>query len=117
VTFVDCRLKTYVNRHGCRKNFFQGGPLKEFSKIFQEGGKSGEIYFSLSKIRKQPFLLKFSKSRGLWPPCPPAPLPTLMGLGPLITDHFWIIVDNTFSMSLDRLSKIYEMLNNTNIYS
>jgi len=50
--------------------FFPGGTLEYFSKIFLEGSKSGKG-FSHSKLRKQTFLLKFSKSGGT------ASLPTL----------------------------------------
>jgi len=68
--------------HWRRKDFFQGGALCDISKIFPEGAKSGEICFSHSKLRKEPFfaeifkiqsganlfLLKSSKSKGPLPP-------------------------------------------------
>jgi len=57
-------LVRYSRRHGLRKDVFQGGPQGDFSKDFLRRAKSGEIWFSHSKLRKQPILLKFSKSRG-----------------------------------------------------
>ena len=44
------------------ERFFPGGALGDFFKIFLGGAKSGEICFFQSKLRKQPFLLKFSIS-------------------------------------------------------
>ena len=58
--------------HGRQKDFFHGGALGDFSKIFSGGAKVMKFVFLLSKLRKQPFLLKFSKSRGSWPPLPPS---------------------------------------------
>ena len=62
-----------VHHHGRRKDFFQGGPVVHFSKIFSRGGKIG---FYPSKLKKQPFLPVISKSRGglappIWRPCAP----------------------------------------------
>jgi len=60
-----------TREHGRRKDFFHGGAPGDFSKISPGGAKSGEICFPHSKLRKQPFLVKFSKSRGArasWPP-------------------------------------------------
>jgi len=43
---------------------FPGEVREDFSIIFSTGAKSGYIfYFSHWKLRKQPFLLKFSKPR------------------------------------------------------
>jgi len=67
-------LKGYM--HGSRKDFFQGGALGDFSKVFLGGPEGVKFNFSQSKLRKHPFLLKFSKTEGAWPP---APLPTPMG--------------------------------------
>ena len=50
--------------HGRLKDFFQGGTLEDFSKIFLgAGSKVAKFVLSYSKLRKQPFLLQFSKSR------------------------------------------------------
>jgi len=35
--------KTKAHVHGRRKDFFQGGPPGDFSKLFTRGGKSSEI--------------------------------------------------------------------------
>jgi len=56
---------------GVGQIFSRGRALEDFSKFFQEGTKSGEICFSHSKLKKQPFLLKMSKSRGSLAPLPP----------------------------------------------
>jgi len=47
--------------HGRRKVFFQGGPLRDFPKFFHEGPKVVKFVFSLSKLRKQPFLAEIFK--------------------------------------------------------
>ena len=70
-------LVRYSRRHGLRKDVFQGGPQGDFSKDFLRRAKSGEIWFSHSKLRKQPILLKFSKSRGQLPYRPT----------PMVVDH------------------------------
>ena len=49
---------------------FSRGGLRVFSLIFLGGPKVSKFVFSHSKLRKQPFLTKISKSRGPWPPCP-----------------------------------------------
>jgi len=50
---------------------FSRGALWDLSKIFLGGQKVVKFDFSHSKLRKQPFLLKFSKSRGPRSPCAP----------------------------------------------
>jgi len=53
--------------------FSRGVALGDFFKIFL--GREPKVVkfdFSQSKLRKQPFLLKFSKSRGVKTPCPPS---------------------------------------------
>jgi len=50
--------------HGRRKDFSRRGALEDFSKIFLGEVKSDKICFFHSKLRKQHFLLRFSKSRG-----------------------------------------------------
>jgi len=53
---------------------FSRGAFREFFQNFSRGAKSGKLVFSLSKLRKSPFLLKFSKSSGgPRPPLPPLP--------------------------------------------
>jgi len=42
----------------------KGGTLGDFSKIFPGGPKVVKFGFYPSKLKKQPFLLTFSKSRG-----------------------------------------------------
>ena len=54
---------------GVGRIFLTEGPLVD------RGAKSGEISFSHSKVRKQPFLIIFSILRGPWPPLPPFPTP------------------------------------------
>jgi len=53
---------------GRRKDFFQGGTTRGFSKIFLGGPKVVKFVFSHSNLRKQPCAVKFSKSRGPWLP-------------------------------------------------
>jgi len=60
--------------HGHRKDF-SGGVLGDFSKIFLGGSKVAKLVFSHSKLRKQSFLLKFSKSREGQGPLAPLPMP------------------------------------------
>jgi len=60
--------------HGHRKDFFQSGGTRGFFQNFSRGAKSGEILLFPFETKKTPFLLKFSKSRGVLPP----PLPTPM---------------------------------------
>jgi len=57
--------------HGRQKDFFQEGTIRRFIQNFSRGTKSGFVFFP-SKLTKQPFLVKFSKSRG---PCPSLPTP------------------------------------------
>ena len=45
------------------EGFFPVGGLRDFSKIFPGGDRSGEIGFSHSKLKKTTFLLKISKSK------------------------------------------------------
>ena len=58
--------------HGRRKDFFRGTTtLEDFSKVFPGGRpKVVKFVFSHSKLRKQPFLVKFSKSRRALAPLP-----------------------------------------------
>jgi len=60
-------------RHGRRKHFFKGGALGDFSKIFQEGAKSGKICFFPLEINKTTFSAKIVKMQGVQGfPCPPS---------------------------------------------
>jgi len=53
------------------EEFFAGGLLGDFSKKFLGGPKVVKYVFAHTKLRKQSFLLKFSKSRrGKGPSCP-----------------------------------------------
>ena len=55
--------------HGHRKDFSQGGSVGVFPKFFPGGGPNVvKFVFYPSKLKKQPFLLIISKSRGLCPP-------------------------------------------------
>jgi len=57
----DCLLKLYIR--GMSVGFFPS--TRGFFQNFSRGVKCGEFcFFSHSKLRKQPFLIKFSKSRG-----------------------------------------------------
>jgi len=56
--------------HGRRKDFSRGRGTRGFFQIFPGGDQSGEIWFLLLDIEKQPFLVQFSKSRGPGPPSP-----------------------------------------------
>jgi len=73
VLIITC--KTLGHRR--RKYFAQGGALGDFSKIFLGGRKVVKFVFSHLKLRKQPFLLKFSKSRGALSPPFRRPCPGL----------------------------------------
>jgi len=59
---------------GASEGFFSGGAQGDFSKNFLGEDKRVNFVFSHSNVRKQPFLLQFSKSRGL------APIPMPMRL-------------------------------------
>jgi len=68
---LDIRNET-SHKHGRRK-FFSRGSHKGICPIFLQGvAKVVKFLFSQFKLRKQPFLLKFSKSRGVKAPCPPS---------------------------------------------
>jgi len=55
----------YTETYGCRKDFFQGGAVGDFLKIFSKGGpKVVKFGFYPSKLKKQPFLQIISKSMG-----------------------------------------------------
>ena len=59
--FTALRI-TYTPRHGRRKDFFHWGHQGIFPKISQGGLKVVKFVFSHSKLKKQPFLLKFKIS-------------------------------------------------------
>ena len=64
--------------HGRRKDFFQGGPVGDFPKIFSRGAKSGEIWFLPLEIEKTTFFANNFKIRGgQGRPRPPLPTPML----------------------------------------
>jgi len=72
--------KTKPHIHGRRNDFFQGGTLGDFSKIFLGGTKVVIFEFSHSKLRKQPFsaeIFKIQLSKDLLPPLP-MPMPKYM---------------------------------------
>jgi len=69
-------------QHGRRKDFFQGGHQVIFPKFLQGGPKVVKFVFSHSKLRKQPFLPKCSKSRGAKALLPTS-LPTSMQFSPV----------------------------------
>ena len=77
--------------HGRRKDSFQGGALG--------GTKVAKFVFSHAKLKKQPFLLKFSKSTDVWSPL--APLPT-----PMYVDATFVNIRNPLTALLgwDKLS-------------
>jgi len=54
--------------HGRRKDFFQGGPLGHFSKIFLGGGKYGEICFFPLETKKTTFFGEIFKIQDAFPP-------------------------------------------------
>jgi len=57
--------------HGRWTDFFQGWAMRGFCQIFSSGWpKVVKFVFYHSKLRKQLFLLTFSKSRGSLAPCP-----------------------------------------------
>jgi len=64
---------TIVRTMGIGRGFSMGAPLGDFFKSFLGGPKVAKFVFSHSKLRKQPFLLKFSKSRWATPHCLPPP--------------------------------------------
>jgi len=98
------RTKTSI--HECRKEYFPGRHWGIFQKFFR-GGKGGEICFFPLKIKKQPFLLKISKSRG--GKATPAPLPTPMSIVLFNFDYSNLFKDNSmlnFSFSLTVVVKL-----------
>jgi len=61
---------------GVGRIFSRGEPVGDFPKIFSRGPKVVKFGFYPSKLKKQPFLLIISKSRGgQGPPCTPLPTP------------------------------------------
>jgi len=64
--------------HGGWKKFYRRGHQRIFPKFFQEGPKVVKFVFSHLKLRKQPFLLKFFKSRGDQGPLTPLPTPMVV---------------------------------------
>jgi len=77
VAIIDKLLGSSVKNavtysHGCRKDFFQGGALGYFSKIFRRGAgeKWINLFFPL-ETKKTTFFAEFFKIRvGQCPPCP-----------------------------------------------
>jgi len=65
---------TGVTTMGIGRIFSRGG-TGGFSKIFPGGPKVVKFVFSHSKLKKQPFLLKISKSRGALAHSPLLPTP------------------------------------------
>jgi len=61
-------LKLFAS-HSRRKDFFQGGPVRDFPKIFSRGAKIGEIWFLPLEIEKTIFFANNFKIQGR--PCPP----------------------------------------------
>jgi len=69
---LDIFFKVLRYRHGRRKDFFQGGAVGDFPKIFPRGGpKVVKFVFYPSKLQKQPFFVNNFKIRGARPPLPP----------------------------------------------
>jgi len=64
-------LKYRQSDHGRRNDFFQGGHEGIFPKFSLGRPKVVKFVFSYWKLRKQPVLLRFSKSRGAKAPCSP----------------------------------------------
>ena len=60
-SFLTCGYRTDTR---ASEGFLQGGDTRGFLKFFPGRGKSCLICFFHSKQRKQPFLVKISKSRG-----------------------------------------------------
>ena len=61
---------------GVGKIFSKGGPVRDFPKIFSRGGpKVVKFGFYPSKLKKQPFFLIISKSKGGQGSLPPFPTP------------------------------------------
>jgi len=54
--------------HGRQKDFFHGGALGDFSKIFSGGGKSDEICVFALEIKKTTFFAKIFKIQGVLAP-------------------------------------------------
>jgi len=62
-TICDFWLKV-SDSMGVGRIFSREGPLLDFTKFLLGGAKVVKFVFSYSKQNKQPFLLKFSKSKG-----------------------------------------------------
>ena len=65
-----CQLQCGASSMGVGR-IFPGGGATGFFQSFSRGPKVVKFVFSHLKLRKQPFLLKFSKSRGERAPLPP----------------------------------------------
>jgi len=70
------RDPAYDCGHGRRKDFFQEGATRGFSKYFPRGSKVVKFVFSHSKLRKQPLFAKKFKIQGV--PTPPFRRPWLL---------------------------------------
>ena len=57
---------TLFSPQGRRKDFFQGGPVGDFPKIFSRGGQKWWVKFGFypSKLKKQPFFANNFKIQG-----------------------------------------------------
>ena len=70
----DNKMQTCINVNECRKFFFQGGSVVDFTgvakKILQRGSKVAKFYFNHSKLRKQPSFTGtqlFGLAHSAWP--------------------------------------------------
>ena len=66
---------------------FSRGATRGFFLNFPRGPKVVKFHFSHSKLRKQPFLLKISQSRGLGP-LSPLPTPMVIDCSSFLSRHF-----------------------------
>jgi len=84
------RLRTAVlgDGMGVGRIFSRGGDSRGFSQNFSRGSQNnGEFVFYSSKLKKQPFFAKhFKIQEGTL--APPAPLPTPLGVGFIVTQQF-----------------------------
>jgi len=70
ITFFLIGIRAWTYRHTwASEKFFPVGPLGDFSKILG-GPKLVKFGFPSRNLENNLFLLKFSKSRGEWPPLP-----------------------------------------------
>ena len=76
--FQLCCERYRLTTLGVGRIFSRGGAVRDFSKFFPGGDKVVKFGFHPSKLKKQPFLLIISESRGETPLPPPFRSPCIL---------------------------------------